>query len=645
MKTKLYSLFIGLPLVAGVHPAAAQLPVITAFSRNGVLVCTNLQPGTVANVERSSSLSGPWQTNWAGLDAVAVSSNGSISVNVASNGTLAASVPMFYRVLGVARAASPQVLYTDIVAGSTTGGENNQGAYLSIFGKGFGTNGLGTTVKVTINQVEVANYRYLGPSKGRPDIQQITVQTGALGNPTPGVPLAIQVVVGGVASNTNQTFTVQPGGFLFVDPINGHDANAVKNDIQHPWQHVQTSAGFLTGALGSAAAGDTIVLRGGNYTGDGCDGYWLKFRNITGSAPTGAAGHGYLAVLAYPGETVSIHPASASNYGVISGGGSAYQASYIVVADLVVQGGSAGNTVFHDGPVNLQVLSDHWRVVNNNLSCPDAPYDAKAGGIAGDGRYDALLGNTIHDTGEGQSNSNEENHGIYIDAGNDYEIAYNVVRNIPGGSAIQFFNSADTTPTIFNVKLHHNLIANVTAPHGKHGINIADTSSTGFEITDNVICHVSRGGIRFNTTDIHGCKIYNNTLYDVASVRNSPLYAAIMNDWNLPSDALDIQNNIVWPASGVAYLGGSNGIDGSNGIFSHNLWFGGSEAAPAFDAGAVTGNSLFVAAAQDDFHLNSGSAAKDHGSAVVSPWVTDDFDLIARPQGNGYDIGAFERIP
>ena len=96
MKTKLQSLFIGLALLAGVHQAAAQI-VISSFSQNGVLVCTNLQTNTVTSVQWASSLSEPWQTNWATLSGVTVSNNGTITV----------SVPMFYRVLGVAATNSP----------------------------------------------------------------------------------------------------------------------------------------------------------------------------------------------------------------------------------------------------------------------------------------------------------------------------------------------------------------------------------------------------------------------------------------------------------------------------------------------------------------------------------------------------------
>jgi formylglycine-generating enzyme required for sulfatase activity len=90
MRTKLHHLFTMLALLAGIHRAAAEPPAITSFSQKGDLVCSNLSPGSQASVQWASSLSGPWQTNWAGLGAVTADSNGMISV----------SVPMFYRVLG-----------------------------------------------------------------------------------------------------------------------------------------------------------------------------------------------------------------------------------------------------------------------------------------------------------------------------------------------------------------------------------------------------------------------------------------------------------------------------------------------------------------------------------------------------------------
>ncbi len=114
MKTSLGCLFLAPALLAGVYQAAAQWPIITSFSQNGQLVCANLETGTVASVEWASSLSGPWNTNWAGLTAMAVGSNGAITVGV----------PMFYRVRGVAYTPPNMAL---IPAGSFTMGDGLDG--------------------------------------------------------------------------------------------------------------------------------------------------------------------------------------------------------------------------------------------------------------------------------------------------------------------------------------------------------------------------------------------------------------------------------------------------------------------------------------------------------------------------------------
>jgi formylglycine-generating enzyme len=76
---------------------AQEVPIISSFSQNGELTCINLEPGTPAVVEWASSVNGPWTNNWSGLDAVNVDSNGQIRV----------SVPMFYRVRGIAQGTVP----------------------------------------------------------------------------------------------------------------------------------------------------------------------------------------------------------------------------------------------------------------------------------------------------------------------------------------------------------------------------------------------------------------------------------------------------------------------------------------------------------------------------------------------------------
>ncbi|MBN1676269.1 MAG: right-handed parallel beta-helix repeat-containing protein [Kiritimatiellae bacterium] len=55
----------------------------------------------------------------------------------------------------------------------------------------------------------------------------------------------------------------------------------------------------------------------------------------------------------------------------------------------------------------------------------------------------------------------------------------------------------------------------------------------------------------------------------------------------------------------------------------------------------LTADPGFVDAAGEDYHLRSGSAAVGAGTDLGAT-VPTDFDGVARPQGTGYDIGAYE---
>ena len=117
MKNKVCSAIIGLALLAGVHRTLGQAIVINSLSQNGVLVCSGLQTGTVATVQWASTPAGPWQTNWASL----------AGVTVGNNGTITASVPMFYRVLGVPATTNPPAGMALIPAGTFTMGDTLDG--------------------------------------------------------------------------------------------------------------------------------------------------------------------------------------------------------------------------------------------------------------------------------------------------------------------------------------------------------------------------------------------------------------------------------------------------------------------------------------------------------------------------------------
>jgi len=116
---------------------------------------------------------------------------------------------------------------------------------------------MGTTVRAFVGGVEAGSYRYLGPPRAAPNIQQLTVQIGALAI-RPSAPPCHPGHRHGVASNTDQT-SCQPGRVLFVDNLKGNDRKAIVGDITHPFRHVQTSD--LAGAWGEAQRGTSSCAR------------------------------------------------------------------------------------------------------------------------------------------------------------------------------------------------------------------------------------------------------------------------------------------------------------------------------------------------------------------------------------------------
>jgi hypothetical protein len=538
----------------------------------------------------------------------------------------------------------PLLVYTDIVSGPNSGGENNKGIYLSLFGKKFGAGGLGRSVKVLIGGVEVDNYRSLKPSRGRPDVQQLTVQIGALGKPKLGVPLPIKVVVDGVESNDNLTFTVNPGQILFVDNIKGNDGTAVIGDISRPFRHVQT-ARLEEGAWGKVKPGDFIILRGTGvpWTDRGYQNYFLRTRDKSGTAPTGVPGSGPIGLMGYPDEDVFIYQPydekleeirATGAISAVNGLSFPGMGQWFTISNLRVEGGG------HDGAINIQVRGHHWRVVNNELTAATAVknIEAKAGGIVGNGAGQAWLGNRIRDVYCGPANGGPlHNHGIYIDGDGDYEIAYNVIENIPGGSGFQtYVNGSNGSNTTSNIRFHHNLIDRV----GKHGINLAEGTKSNIEVFNNIVANTHQAGLRFNTTQLRGARVYNNTFYNTNMARKRG-YGAIMNDWMLPADALDVQNNIFVPHPGTDYAGGRAGFSGAIGVINRNFWYGG-KGTPRFDANPQTGPLKFLVDGKD-FRLQPGSRAVDTGAPAVAPLVGNDYDITTRrPLGLGFDIGAFE---
>ncbi|MBI3775671.1 MAG: right-handed parallel beta-helix repeat-containing protein [Gammaproteobacteria bacterium] len=554
-------------------------------------------------------------------------------------------------------AGAPYILYTDLLAGPTHGGENDKGVYLSIFGINFEMPGaaaiLGVNVKVFIGGAEVDNYRRLGPAKGRSDISQITVQVGALGNLPAGVELPVQVVVNGTGSNINHTFIIQPGNILFVDNINGDDTTAQKNDVTRPWRHVQTpdscplDCATEGGALNPAVIkpGDVIVMRGRGkiWSGLGFDNRFARFHHETGTRPNGIPGNGYITLMAYPGEDVHIVPQPNSFGGIhgINGDGFPGYSKWIVISGLRIEGGD--NTVY-DGPVNLQAHADHWRVVNNELFNLAAPPDAKSAGISGNGANVDILGNHIHHIGGGTLN-----HGMYFDTGaTDVDVAYNEVENIKQGNLIQTYDNLGTAD-LNNVNIHHNLLHD----GGRYGLNISGGTHS-LNVWNNVIYNTAFSGVRFSVQSTPSSNfvfvyntLYNNNMQLTAVDSNAP----VLNDWNLNSGTALIANNIVYAAPlTIPLLSDCYYLDTSDGAairIKRNLWFGRARGAPPpQDQDPVGGTDLldplFADSLAGKFNLLPGSPAIQQGLLSIPLGIIDDFRETPRPTASAPDVGAYQ---
>ncbi len=147
---------------------------------------------------------------------------------------------------------------------------------------------------------------------------------------------------------------------------------------------------------------------------------------------------------------------------------------------------------------------------------------------------------------------------------------------------------------------------------------------------NNVFVNMRQG---LNVSDTTGLKVLNNTWKNIVQE------AVIMS--SSPQGA--IENNIFYDVGGggdsYACLDSASRtglvIAGNDHYMSR-----GSPGQFCSSAPFISEDPMFVNPDAMDFHLSAGSPLIDFGTALAS--VPDDYDGVARPQGSGYDIGAFE---
>ncbi len=510
--------------------------------------------------------------------------------------------------------AQPIILYTDITSGPSTGGEDDNGAIVSIFGKGFKDNI--SAIKVYIGDGEVARNVYLGKSLGRPDIQQLAVQIGPAA--TSG---KIRVVVDGEESNTDHDFTVRAGNIFFV-AVGGNNTNS--GSFNSPFKTLDFAKSRLL-------PGDILYAMDGveQLTPDSISGNEAALRIIetAGSAHAGEKDHP-IALIAYPGSDVRIG-CTDSNSGCPSIGVRLYM-PYWVVSGFYLSGTGEAMDIN-----DYKHIMNGTRVVNNDAT---SGYYGMSSFAAPDSQ---ILGNTIHDT---------PHSGYYYGGSDKYqsqniEVAWNVLHDIEA-FGIKFYYappSSSASPEqrfIGGVSIHNNLIYNMMrAPILVGGHDWGDSPwITDAKIYNNIIYDFemtgNEGAIRIGNAG------GDETELEVSILHNTVvLSSSAMNAVSLEIDACKtavVQNNLFVQAQGN-YV---SAIGPGQITMSNNGYYGGTSV-PSYDTNPIEGYHYFVNMSEHDFHMlnDTGNHFIDSGAIT---YITMDFDGMPRPMGQGYDIGAYE---
>jgi IPT/TIG domain len=534
-----------------------------------------------------------------------------------------------------AQSAPPRLFFSDLESGPNTGGENGKGAWVTVWGKGFGaTQGTST---VSVGGGLVANYPVWSDGK-------ITFQLGsaaATGN--------IVVNVAGAGASNGLPFTVRGGNIFFV-ASNGSDANA--GSATAPWK-------TIIKAKNTIAAGDIAYLENGvtQTTEDTFTAYLSMDRQGSSNSGTAAAPK---ALVAYPGATVTVGVAGGLHYGIRTPNIGTDE-DYWVISQLHIIGGTQAMDIGGTG----------WRIIGNDMQCPGA--DDQVGCFEMSGANQArFYGNDVHNAGINPTSS-KYYHAVYFSTdSNHVDVGWNHIHDNFTCRALQFHSSPLCSPSCgagdttgfnqYDLHVHDNLI------HGDNcnGINFAtvDPSKGTVEAYNNVIYNVGRMdplqlGASFsciylaNITNNGAAgggtvNVFNNTLSDCAA-NNSSNAQGSRGAFGVAGGAsttlfMNLRDNVVYQNAGEIYIDGSKTqIKGD-----HNLWFG-AGAAPTQTTNNLNVDPLFANRSAGDLHLTASSPAKDAGVTVLSnnslvfnSGTPTDKDGVLRPQGTAVDLGAFE---
>jgi parallel beta-helix repeat protein len=328
--------------------------------------------------------------------------------------------------------------------------------------------------------------------------------------------------------------------------------------------------------------GDTLYVRAGTYA------------EFLGNLPGGNSWSTPVTIAAYPGQSVTLRPASGEN--VFRFDSSSER--YIIVEGLIIDGKSiSGNAIKITSGTNVGT-AHHIRFKNCEIrNTPTSGIFVTPGAD-----YNEFINLNVHNNG-----TTKYDHGLYIRGACNLVSFCQVHDNV--GHGIHVYSQDNTTAAHDNVVQSNRIFNN-----GSRGILIGSGAKN---IAYNNLVYgngkvFGAPGITVGFGTVSSNKVYNNTIYNNAG------YGITVGDYGTVTNT-EIKNNIL-------YLNGADGIrdTGTSTVKANNL----------------TSDPKLLNPGAFDFHLKTDSPAINRG--IVVSGVSTDYEGNSRPQGSAYDIGAYE---
>jgi len=394
------------------------------------------------------------------------------------------------------------------------------------------------------------------------------------------------------------------GAQYFVAPDGN---NAAAGDANAPWQTLQFAAD-------SVGPGDRVTVRAGQYTG-----FYLTTSG-TAAAP--------IAFLAEPGVLIN-EPNSVTPDGI-----NLELVSHVVVDGFAVSGVPRAGV----RAVGLANQPASFVTIRNVTASNNGRWGIFTGHV------DDLLIESNRTSGS------VAEHGIYVSNSGDRPIVRNNIAWSNNGSGIQL--NADESQGGDGIITQAVISGNVIYDNGRgggSGINLDGVQNS--LIVNNLLYQNHASGVSLFQIDgggpSTGNRLINNTIHQADDGR-----------WavNLQDGAADttVLNNILVSdhsfrgaidASGDSLLG----LDSDYNVViprftsdDQSLTLAEWQSLTGGDAHSIDASvaELFVDASTGNYHLQPDAPAIDMGTANMAPGV--DLDGLPRPQGLGFDVGAFE---